>query len=225
MTSAPDQCWASPVGACDGGPSREHIISASQFNEKSINIKGLPWCKESKPIGLAGLVAKNLCRKHNSALSVADDEALKLKLALRGMTGARHPDITINARMLERWLLKTSINITMQEPGSGLVVTPALARRAFGRERTPRRQGFFFAAEVTERVGGRDGEFGFETLCQEPDGAVVRATFQFHGWRLVYAFAGAPPVTGAQRVRHLQGARSVYFAWSPGFDPGDGRMK
>lgn len=225
MTTTRNGCWAAPVGPCDGGLSREHIISANQFDEKTITIQGLPWCKAAKSIGLGQLVAKNLCKKHNSDSSVADDEALKLKLALRDMTLPGQRSVTINARMLERWLLKTTINITMQEPGSGLVVTPRLARQAFGRERTPRRQGFFFAAQVNEKVGGLDGHLGFETLCADPGGEVVRATFQFHGWRLVYALAGAPPVDGALRVRHLKGMRDIYFAWNPGFDRADGKMK
>ena len=68
-------CWASSLGDCGGGISREHIISASQFDEETITLQCLPWCKEPKTIGLASLVAKNLCRDHNTALSPVDEEA------------------------------------------------------------------------------------------------------------------------------------------------------
>jgi hypothetical protein len=220
-----DKCWAAAMGGCGGGASREHIISQSQFDSKSITIQGLQWCRdEPKSVGLASLVAKNLCRDHNSGLSPADSEAARLKRALRDLSGLRQPDVVVDARLVERWLLKTTINLALQEPGSGLDVTPALVLRAFGAEPTPKHEGFFMVAEVNETVGGRDGEFGFETMQRISDDAMVMSIFKFHGWRLLYAFAGAPPVRGALRPRSLVGSFTLRFDWKPDFDADDGQM-
>ena len=53
------ECWASLIGDCSGGSSREHFISDGIFDETQITVFGLPWCKE-KPvnIGLKKAVSK-----------------------------------------------------------------------------------------------------------------------------------------------------------------------
>lgn len=70
-------CWANSLGGCGGGPSREHIISKSQFDDDVITVQGFRWCKAPKTVGLASLIAKNLCQNHNAALSPADLEGMR----------------------------------------------------------------------------------------------------------------------------------------------------
>lgn len=228
-------CWAESLGDCRCGVSREHIISASQFNSTSITVVGLPWCPDPMKVGLASLVAKNLCRYHNNALSPSDQEAARFKRRLDDIhaPGALPVRVTVDARLIEQWLLKTTINLTLQEPGSGLDVTPDLVRRAFRLEPTPPRQGFFLVVEVGEQLPHRewalqeDGEPGllFETRVRDHDHAVVLALFVFHGWRALYAFDGAPAVRGAMRPRRADHGDSwLRFRWRPEFAADDGLM-
>lgn len=220
-------CWAESLGNCGGGVSREHIISASQFDTNSITVVGLPWCRELKDVGLGSLVAKNLCRHHNSELSPADREAARFKRLLDAIhsAGALPVRVTVDARLIEQWLLKTTINLTQQEPGSGLDVTPDLVRRAFRLEPTPPAQGFFFVVEVGEQVPPDAPALRFETRVRNEDHAVVLALFVFHGWRALYAFDGAPAVRGAMRPRRADHGDSwLRFRWRPEFAADDRLM-
>ncbi len=106
--------------------SREHIISRSQFDGDSITLQGLPWCREPKTVGLASLVAKNLCRDHNTQLSAADLEAKRFKDALGAIgTSVVVPvKVKLDARLIEQWLLKSTINLALQTPDSGIELSP-----------------------------------------------------------------------------------------------------
>jgi len=73
------ECWASLIGGCSGGSSREHYISSGIFDETEISVFGLPWCKDQPArIGLNNAVSKILCGTHNNQLSLYDSEASKL---------------------------------------------------------------------------------------------------------------------------------------------------
>lgn len=216
-------CWASSLGNCGGGMSREHIISKSQFDTDTITLHGLPWCKEPKTVGLASLVAKNLCRDHNKALSPADDEARRLKLAFKTIMSS--PKLPLrqrfDARLVERWLLKTTINLALQEPNSGLEPTGELVRYAFGVESAPAGQGFFLVAELGEDIAYKN-QVRFESVTRRDDGRMVVGAFVFHGVRALYAFDGAPAVKGAMRTRQLNmGLHWLKFRWSPELASGD----
>jgi hypothetical protein len=220
-------CWAASLGDCGGGISREHIISRSQFDEDTITLQGLPWCKDPRSIGLARLVAKNLCRDHNSALSAADEEARKLKHAFKTMfhKPLLPVRVELDARLIERWLLKTTINLALQEPNSGLEPTPELVRYAFGVDVPPQGQGFFLVAEMGENLGYAEG-IRFESTARRDDGRMVIGVFVFHGVRALYAFHGAPAVNGAMRTRRLNMAPHwLKFRWAPDLDPTDKMMR
>jgi len=221
-------CWAESLGGCGGGVSREHMISASQFDTATITVVGLPWCRDTpKRVGLASLVARNLCRDHNTALSPCDAEAMRFKRCLdKIFTHAGLPvRSTLEARLLERWLLKTTINLTLQEPGSGLEVTPELVRRAYGMAPTPAGRGFFLVVEEREQLVHSSG-IRFETLRRNSDDQVVAGIFVFHGWRALYAFDGAPAVRGAMRPRRADiGSSWLRFRWRPSLDPSDNVMR
>jgi hypothetical protein len=81
--------------------------------------------EEPKTIGLSGLVAKILCRKHNSHLSGLDETALdtfdafresvrlnKVRTGLRAKSW-RNKLFVIDGARLERWFLKTLINLSV----------------------------------------------------------------------------------------------------------------
>jgi hypothetical protein len=219
-------CWAESLGNCAGGPSREHIISKSQFDDDKITVQGLPWCKEPKTVGLASLVAKNLCVHHNNDLSPVDAEAKRFK---DGLSAIYHQPILpvrlkLDARLIERWLLKTTINLALQEPGSGIDVSDEIVRRAFGLAPIPRSQGFFAIAELAEQQTYQTS-VRFESFMRKKDGRLVIGGFNFHGWRALYAFEGAPPVKGAMRVRAWNyNPHWLRFRWNPDLEAGDSIM-
>lgn len=143
------KCWASCLGKCGGGFSGEHYVSKAMFTGPSVVIKGLPWCKESKMVGINSAVGKILCRTHNSGLSPMDSEAAKLMQAIHAQTKAYADNQnrrgtaaelhhTINARLIERWLLKTLLNFLFEGPfaigtGDARGVPPSdLVEIAFG---------------------------------------------------------------------------------------------
>lgn len=237
-------CWAETIGGCGGGLSSEHIISRSQFEDRQITVQGLPWCKdEPKTVGLASLVARNLCRDHNTALSPVDAAAARLNRAFKVIF--HQPSLPVRvqfeARILERWLLKTTINLALQDPGSGLAPTPELVRRAFGMEPTPKGQGLFMLAEQGENLRYAHG-LRFESMARRETGQMVLGAFVFHGVRLLYAFDGAPAVRGALRARMYEwksppspdappvlpflgsSTHWIRYRWIPMFDPDDAIM-
>ena len=219
-------CWAESLGGCGGGPSREHMISRSQFDGDMITVQGLPWCREARTVGIGSLVARNLCRDHNTMLSPADAEAKRFKDAI-GAIGSK-PIIPVrmkfDARRIEQWLLKTTINLALQEPGSGLELTAEIVRRAFGLAPTPRSQGFFAVAELHETIAYNTA-IRVETHVRRRDGKLVIGAFVLHGWRALYAFDGAPPVNGAVRIAHWDAnPHWLRFRWRPPLEDGDAVM-
>jgi hypothetical protein len=109
------ECWASILGNCAGGKSREHFISDGIFDGESITAFGLPWCKD-KPvsIGIPRAVAKILCKRHNETLSPYDHEAAKLsRFVAKNLIDdpMANATITLDGHLLELWSLKTLVNI------------------------------------------------------------------------------------------------------------------
>ncbi len=122
-------CWAAGLGDCGGGQSREHLISAGVFGGDRIFVHGFPWCKgEPKEIGLPGLTAKVLCRRHNERLSLVDKCAQRSAIAVnaaadlmetRQRMGRRRwvnvKRFEIDGAMMERWCTKTMVNLLLGE--------------------------------------------------------------------------------------------------------------
>src|ERR1700688_3837730 len=117
-------CWASVLGDCGEGPSREHLVSKSAFVGEEIRVEGLSWCRhEPKVIGLSGLVSRILCRHHNGELSAVDQAGGEAVAAFRDFN--RHAadylhgqpkrcavrTYEVQGEFFERWLLKCTINL------------------------------------------------------------------------------------------------------------------
>ena len=120
-------CWADHIGGCDTKISREHYVSDNFFTSTSVKVEGLAWCKaEPKIIGISAATAKILCRTHNSSLSPLDAEIGKFMHAIRehmrlssvrgklAQTPLQILRFKINARFLERWLLKVLLNLMFE---------------------------------------------------------------------------------------------------------------
>jgi hypothetical protein len=187
--------------------SREHLISKSQFDTDTITLVGLPWCQQPKTVGLASLVAKNLCRDHNMALSPVDLEAARFKRALSVLFSSDRVlpvRVRLAARLVERWLLKTTINLALQGEEPAIDVTDALVQVAFGLSSPPDGQGFFFIANEGTTLAYESG-VTLETFIRKQTGRVAMAVFGFHGCQAVYAFHGAAPIRGAFRLTAWNG--------------------
>jgi hypothetical protein len=121
-------CWAKCLGDCSEKISREHVISRALFLDHEVTVHGFPWCKTTpKKIGLPNLTAKILCRKHNSDLSDLDTvgaaafDAIRDSMRLSQVRAKMKPRIwqikryRIDGPKLERWFLKTLINLSFEQ--------------------------------------------------------------------------------------------------------------
>jgi hypothetical protein len=114
-------CWARARGSCDGGMSGEHLISECVLPEK-VTFSGL-WSESPIELPRERLVANILCRDHNTALSPVDaaggrfievlEECQQLFDSRRAAPAAPWDEktFTVDRLLLERWLVKTALNI------------------------------------------------------------------------------------------------------------------
>ncbi len=235
------RCWARVIGQCGGGKSGEHLISKSQFTRPVIDVEGFPWLNgERKTIGLPSLVANNLCRDHNSALSDVDTEAMRFLDGLREVdritaalkAGARRPRrvFKIDADKFERWLLKTTFNLALQVDRNprGLYVSgdpdPSLVRIAFGLAQFEEPDGLYRLASEGERVGGKIGTVEWQPIMTKTKSCIIAAGLRFHGHRFLLTLPGAPDetrevrtVSGAYRMERMRVAETsceVQLVWN-----------
>ncbi len=111
-------CYASLLGGCGGGLSREHYISQSVLDlfGPELVVSGAAWMTpgESQSLPVAALTAKILCQHHNTGLSTLDATAGGFARALNTIFQVRSSqdppvqptETAIDGALLERWLLK-----------------------------------------------------------------------------------------------------------------------
>ncbi len=197
-----DKCWARSLGDCSGKLSGEHYVSACLFPSGKAIVKGFPWCRdEAKTIGLSSLTRNILCRGHNSRLSELDtamlnffetlresDRLTVLRTKLRRKTwNVRR--FEINRRLLERWFLKTLINLnfgqdlrfgdTEEQPG---VPPEELVRIAFGLSEFEGFAGMYTSVRPGESLGGPEG-VSITTYTERE--SLVTAEFRVCGMRFI----------------------------------------
>jgi hypothetical protein len=203
-------CWARCLGGCSTEQSREHYVSKSVFLTSQVQLHGLPWCRDApKRIGLASATAKILCTTHNNALSDLDDAAgtwyatVRDALALQHRRRKEPPWVTpkvvrfrIDAGRLERWLLKTLINLTYESElrlGSSDAeagVPPAsLVATCFGLQPFTDHRGMYSAVNVGMTLTLED-RLQFFPLLREGN-VVTGGCFDLHGFKLVLSCGSA----------------------------------
>jgi len=119
------KCWAQSLGNCSDQISKEHIVSDSILPEK-IRVSGFKWCKDKEvEIGSSNLTSKILCKYHNNFLHRYDLEIQKLQDVFREIEEIRSkfekrkmqleiPILySINLFKIERWLVKTLLNLAI----------------------------------------------------------------------------------------------------------------
>ena len=210
------ECWASCLVNCSDQQSREHIVSESLFVDDLVDVTGFPWCRETKRVSVGTLTKKILCRNHNSMLSPVDKggaEAFKafreaMGLArVRGALGGRFMNIVkyrFDGPLLERWLLKTLVNIAYD--GDKLIghsnakgkPSDELVRIAFGIDPFPGRAGLSFVVPIGAQFTSVES-LTAAPLVKEVESRIDGGLFLFRGFMMVLFFGaeGVPtPLIG-----------------------------
>ena len=197
------RCWADSLGDCVGPITGEHIVSSAVFTENVISVQGFRWCKdEPRQIGVNGLTANVLCGRHNSTTSNLDSAAgnamqvLRHSVALCEKNKKLMPWITpkiqhfrIDAGLLERWMLKTTLNLKYGSLlGEGNVVAPGSAATleeaelCFGLRPFTGAAGMYTAYANGANLRMLD-KVTINTLLD--NGELVGARFELHGFRFL----------------------------------------
>jgi len=192
-------------------------VTRATFAEDEVFVQGFDWCRETPAkISLSGLTRKILCVKHNSDLSTADDAGIKAveefeefarlgtarsNARPRQWTLARR---TVNGHGLERWLLKTLINVAFgREYPIGNPVQPEwrpsreLVEIAFGLRRFHQKAGLYLiGGEVGDYLNASD-KLKIMTFTDN-DQRLVGARFLFFGFTFLIYLDPAGPKTHVQ---------------------------
>ena len=195
-------CWAMCLGDCGGGMTGEHKVSKALFTTNEIMVQGFPWCLDApKEVGLASLVGNILCKTHNNALSDLDNAAKAAFDVFREAVRLNHvrqklkrPPMwhiqrqTIDGPRLERWLLKTLINIAFGGKwaigeGSHMAgsVSSELVEITFGRRTFPEWAGMYTSAQKGQQMDSMD-RVNVMPLTQGRN--LNAARFNFRGYTL-----------------------------------------
>lgn len=223
-------CWAGCLGGCSQVQSREHYVSKGLFNGKSIKLSGLPWCKlEEKTIGLASAASKMLCKTHNERLSTLDEEAIRAFDALREIFSLQARQKKLKARnwkvrtwrlngpLLERWFLKTLINLAQVQtqaiawPNATEPRVPSreAVEACFGQRPILSPRGLYAAAAVGHRIDSRD-YVSFSPIIDSLTQTLAGGAFEFRGFRFVLAWTDSDL---RSFIRRLGESVAVFAGW------------
>lgn len=188
--------------------TREHLVSKALFIGDEVEASGFPWCKtEPVKIGLPNLTAKILCNEHNNSLSEVDAAGAGAFDSIRECTrlsnirsklkpGFRVVRYHIDGPLLERWFLKTLVNLTFGrqhsigkdslEPGQP---SKRLVEVAFGIAKFQAQVGLSSVVHAGEQIASQD-TVRFAPLIK--DGSYIAGgLFAFRGFR--YFLSLDPP--------------------------------
>jgi len=188
------ECWASMIGGCSVGSSREHYISGGIFDETIISVFGLPWCKDQPAsIGLNNAVSKILCQTHNNQLSLYDSEASKLSHFLSSNVleePLKNDSISINGILLEKWLIKTMINLgylgALDQPKhSRIDPEEAIVRYLFQNTKIRDGIGLYFVSGGLSNTGYKTGVFWNAILNKSENDKIVGMLLTFNGIQFI----------------------------------------
>jgi len=146
--------------------------------ERTITVTGLPFSPQTAERSIDDLSSRSLCRDHNSQASVLDDAAIDMNNALRRLSELQEArtrvrgriiqpvQFRIDGRLLERWALKTVMNISILNRSQlGSWRPPGwLAEVVFGRKSLPAGCGIALVTKVGENhQPGDQVDFAFGT--------------------------------------------------------------
>ena len=155
-----------------------------------VAVSGFPWCgDEHKPIGVGSLTAKRLCRHHNSKLSKADAAATIYFKALHDQfeSTAKRRTVRVSRHNLERWFLKTAINLSLAGTaspwpstyGTDKPIPSKLVQIAFGRTFFKKPAGIYLFDHPTRVFDAVDAVHA--SFFLDDAGHIVACLFEFGG--------------------------------------------
>lgn len=190
-----------------GGKFGEHVVSECLWKDDAsglpdgLFILGGPWAPtEPKAIGLEAIKSNILCQRHNSMLSRVDTEGghafdavrkvdLRTRLPRRRMrTFEPLIEYRISRPLLERWFVKTTINLAVTakpakswqlDRGEIRKPPPELVRAAFGLEGLAATMGLYALVRVGETFLS-DDRVVFTALVHK-GGGLAGAEYRFRG--------------------------------------------
>lgn len=191
-------CWAACLGNCDGKISREHVVSRALFLGNQISVQGFAWCKDdAKVIGLSSLTARILCEQHNSCLSEVDSsgadafKAMREMMRLSNVRSQMKPRIwrirryDVDGPKLERWFLKTLINLAFEGQyhigmDSTEVGRPSsrLVKLCFGLTKFQKPAGLYNVVHVGQQIQSND-TVGFAPF--------LGSQHLYYGWIILFS--------------------------------------
>jgi hypothetical protein len=204
-------------------------MSRVLFQDGTVNVKGFSWCLRTfKSIPLDALVSNILCEEHNNELSIVDAGAkavwdafrecerlhgVRVSIGRKRWTTRRIP---VPGALLERWCIKTAINLISSRgaegpwslKGDASTHPPVkIVEAAFGRSRLSDPLGLYLAAEVGAEHRVED-HVGFEVI-EDPPNPFAGATFLFSGFRFLIWLHNSDPSSGDSPLRRLEGYEGV----------------
>lgn len=210
-------CWADKLGDCSEKQSKEHLVSKGlfeedEFYEPSIVIPwGFNWCRdEPKRISVSSFSSKILCEHHNNLLSSVDAEAIhaynvfrKLWLAIQNPKSILTNEVIyyeIDGYLLERWFLKTAINILYSD--CGLDKPPIeFIELAFGLKRFPENIGLYMADSLRQPIYEFDDGIKFTPIMRNYD-TFTTVLFEFRGWKFALPLINEPLPTSLNNIEY-----------------------
>jgi hypothetical protein len=211
------KCWANTLGDCSDKISREHIVSKSLFTGDKVSVHGFPWCKEEPvEVGISAITSKILCEDHNGRLSELDAAAshafkvlreverlsqVRRKLKKRYWRVAKYK---IDGTLLERWFLKTTINICYRkdfllDPNNNELGIPSqdIVQIAFGMAKFSNGRGLYNASYVGQDIYTSEA-VSMQPIYRDSDNLLIGAFFFFFGFSF-YLSILPDPFTGDEK--------------------------
>jgi hypothetical protein len=204
-------CYASELGDCAGGMSREHYFSEAMSGVlwgKGLEVEGFPWQKlgEKTTVTSAALKAKILCRKHNTALSPLDSAAGSffqtiytcIRGGVQGLIPIDNLRFEFDGRVLERWLLKVLCGVLASGNHSGKTRDVPKDWVEILYERRPWPKEFeFYLIERSDYIVPLHDHFRFEFYREGPQEIIKGVTCHFMAYNMSLSlgqFTGFPGV-------------------------------
>lgn len=234
-------CYASLLCDCTDKLSREHFISESLLHELNkeggLHVSGFRWQEAAKIDKLPpnALASKILCSRHNSALSVIDDVAIRLFSSFNeaGALGSGKKCMYLFSGIdVERWLLKIlcgllSARMINAEGIDNFELPKQWLDILFGFQTFLYGQGLYVCREIGRRF---DGKLGVTTQLITSSGNPSGLILSFCGYELILSMAGLPTrifqgKTYAYRPFELYAKgfgyeKSIVFSWPRKGDSG-----
>lgn len=241
-------CWAEALGDCAGPITGEHIVSRAVFTDERVTVQGFRWCKdEPAQIGLNSLTANVLCARHNNGSHQLDDaagaamhvfrQALKIAEGNRKLMPWVTPKVqrmTIDAGLLERWMLKTTLNLkhgSLLQEGRPRVRNAAAtleeAELCFGRRAFEGYSGMYVAYSKGAKLNLLDRVLIATMIDTHADDELVATRFELHGFRFVLNLRADSPLPPLESVpgmdaewrgsflsRRFKHARFNHLSWA-----------